>query len=73
MNDDVFRKMIGEKLARLRKKARLSQRELGELVGGIGQTSISQFESGQRGIPPDRLEGFAQALGVSVVDLTEDS
>ncbi|QDG52191.1 helix-turn-helix transcriptional regulator [Persicimonas caeni] len=68
-----LRKLLGERIARLRKQAGLSQTKLGKLIGGVHQTMISQIEAGDRGIPDERLSALAGALGVDEAELTVDS
>ncbi|QPR69619.1 helix-turn-helix transcriptional regulator [Lysinibacillus macroides] len=63
--------MIGLTIARLRKGKKMSQEELGHLVG-IEQTLISRIERNQRKVKTDELSSFAKALGVPITELLED-
>lgn len=62
--------MIGEQIRKARKARKLSQEQLGELVG-LGQTAINKIETGGTKQPRD-LERFAQVLGVTVDYLFSD-
>lgn len=61
---------IGKALRRLRKKAGLTQHELGELAG-LDQSSISQIERGDFACRVDTLSRLAGALQCSVADIDE--
>lgn len=52
---------IGEKIKEARKKAKLSQRELGERLG-VSQAMIGQYESGKRNPKIEQLQRLASAL-----------
>ena len=56
---------IGSRIKSARKSRRMSQEELGNLVG-IGKSSISDWESGKRAVPIDVVEQIAKILDVSV-------
>ena len=68
-----LRKLLGNRIARLRKQAGLSQAKLGELIGGVHQTMISQIEAGDRGIPDERLSALAGALDVDEAELSVEA
>ena len=71
MTDDrVTERYLGERIARAREIAGLSQAELGELVG-LSQTALSRIESGQRQLTSLELVRLAERLDVAVVDLLE--
>ena len=59
---------FGERLAKLRKEAGLSQLELGERIG-VAQSIISRFERGERKLYDDVLASLATALGVTPNDI----
>ena len=59
---------IGECLKDIRLKKRLTQKELGELLG-VGVQTISSYESGRRRPKMETLVRFAEALGVSVGEI----
>lgn len=64
--------LLGEKLRRERRRADLTQVELGQLVG-VTARSISAYESG-RSIPHKKvLQGLAKELNVTVEYLTNDT
>ncbi len=60
--------MNGKKLKRLRMKAGLGQRELGERIG-VTQAAISQLENGWRSCRPDTTRALARALSVPEKEL----
>ena len=59
-----LRKEAGAWLKRLREDRQLSQRQLAELVQVEYYTFISQIEAGRGRVPAERLEIWANALGV---------
>jgi transcriptional regulator with XRE-family HTH domain len=59
-----LRVQAGLWLRSMREKAGLSQRDLAVKVGALYYTFISQIEAGKGRIPPERYEGWADALGV---------
>ena len=61
----------GARLRALRHRAKLSQRELGELIGA-DFTVIANYENGRAAPRVDRLGQLAQALGASPADLLPD-
>ena len=62
------RQIIGDNIRFLRKKAILSQSELGEMIGVTGMT-ISRIESGRGKINMDYLILIAEKLHVRVEDI----
>lgn len=54
-----------------RKKAKLTQAELGELVG-LHQTQIGNLENGGRNLTLDWARRIARVLNVTVADLLDD-
>ena len=56
---------VGERIKSARKSKKMSQEELGNLLG-IGKSSISEWESGKRPIPIDTMEEIADHLQVTV-------
>ena len=59
---------IGENLTRARKRARLSQAQLGELISR-GTRSIMHYEKGERSAPFEVIERWAEVTGVTVEEL----
>lgn len=60
--------MVNKRIARLRKKAKLSQLQLGKAVG-VSRCAISSWELG-RSTPKARwLKPLAKALGCQITDL----
>ena len=60
-----------ENLKRARVLKGLNQEELANILG-VKQASISQFERGERIPTPGRLKKIAEALDVSIQELTGD-
>lgn len=63
---------LGKAIARLRKRAKLSQSQLGEYAE-IDQPAISKIENGQQDIPTDRLAAIAHGLGVKVSQIWQEA
>ena len=60
--------MVNKRIARLRKKAKMSQSQLGKAVG-VSRCAISSWELG-RSTPKARwLKPLAKALGCQITDL----
>lgn len=66
------RSRVGANVRRLRKamKGKVSQEKLGELAQ-CHRTYVSQLERAKTNISIDRLERFAQILGVDIADLLQ--
>lgn len=62
---------IGESIKRVRIQKGMTQKQLGELLGVSLQT-VSAYESGRRRPKMETLGRFADALGVSFLELTKD-
>lgn len=61
--------MLSKRLRAARRKARLSQRQLGELAG-VATSVIADVERGKTGIPAfDKVVKIARALGVDAEQL----
>lgn len=60
------------RIRELRKRARLSQQELGERVG-LHQTQIGNLENGGRNLTIEWARRIARALDVTVADLLGDA
>ncbi|WP_054773314.1 helix-turn-helix domain-containing protein [Methylogaea oryzae] len=65
-------KTLGERIKRAREERRLTQKQLGEMVG-IDQAHISRLERGEKGMAIDSLAAIAKALHVSLSDIMEDA
>lgn len=63
-----MRKLVGENVARIRRDKGMTQEELAER-SGFSQQYISDLERGKRNPTIVSLYEFAQALGVSHVEL----
>ncbi len=62
---------MGNRIAELREKKKLSQEELAELVGTSGQ-QIGRLEKGTRKLTTEWMDRLAPALGVRARDLMGD-
>ncbi len=62
---------ISEQIRIYRKKAGLSQKELGKKLG-VSQQHIAQYETGKRIPKIETLDKIASALNVSIADIKED-
>lgn len=61
---------IGKKITIYRKKQNMSQKELAEKLKYLNQSQISKIEKGNRKITSQDLVAIANALRVSINDLT---
>ena len=71
---DTYLKLFGANIRRHREARGMTQTELGEKIGYVGdsvRTTISKLESGQRDIPASKVAALAQALNVSPGDLID--
>lgn len=57
--------MAKNRIAMLRKEQRMNQRELGERLG-VGQTTVSAWETGKNEPDNDSMNTMAQMFGVSI-------
>lgn len=72
MNEKVSKKLIGERIAELRKKKDLSQEELAKKVK-ISRPSLAQIELGNRSVGIFELQKLAMVLGFSLDEfMSED-
>jgi len=68
---DYF-KVLGARVAQLRKEQALTQVQLAEALG-ISQQMVASYEVGRRRIPVSMLQALAQALSVDIDGLLGDS
>lgn len=61
---------IGQKLSRFRKNARLTQKELGALIGKT-ESSIQKYEKGSTEIPLSVLLHISDALNIEIYEFLE--
>ena len=66
-----IKRIVGQKLRKLRQKAGISQEKLA-LTADIDRTYISSIEKGERNISIVVLEKLAKALNVSIKDFFEE-
>lgn len=71
-NPQSFRYIVGRNIAKFRTQRGLSQDDL-EVLTGIDRAAISKYENGSQSMSIDRLNQFANALGVSPRDLVDTS
>ncbi len=64
-----IRERVGQRLRQLRKRARLTQTELGARSGGIRAGEISRFENGERLPSVETLAKLARGLELPLRDL----
>lgn len=69
--DSDFFKVFGQRVARLRKAAGLTQSELGEALE-LDQTAIASYEVGRRRVPLSLLPQLALSLRVSIAELIDE-
>lgn len=62
--------MLGKNLEKIRETAKLSRRELGQLIN-VGQNTIWRWERGEREPSLEKIQALAVALNVSVSDLMD--
>lgn len=62
---------IGENIRYYRKKLNISQKELGEKLGGISQQQIGRWENGDKNPKLETQIKIASALGVPVSQLND--
>ena len=61
-----FKKRFGDRLREARENMKMSQQELAAKIdGGISQSQLSKYESGEAMPRPGRVIRFAEFLGVS--------
>lgn len=66
---------VGKQLKKARHIAGLTQKQLGELLGGVGISTISEWESGKRSPDVELLPILSRVLHVSqgfILGLTDD-
>jgi transcriptional regulator with XRE-family HTH domain len=68
---DYF-KVLGARVAQLRKEQALTQVQLAEALG-ISQQMVASYEVGRRRIPVSMLQALAQALSVDIDGLLGDT
>ena len=62
-------KHVGNKMMYFRKKQKLSQEQLADLMGINDRSYVSSLEHGYRNVRIDTIEKIARALQVEVVEL----
>ena len=63
---------VGENIKNARKKAGLTQKELGQKIG-LSYQSIAQWENNLRKPKPETLQKLANALGITIWELSAGS
>ena len=62
---DLFKKIVGERMKKLREEAGISQNKLAKLIG-IQQSSLNRYESGFSNPTPETLLWFGDFFDVSM-------
>lgn len=65
MSREIQAIRVGRRLSRIRRAAKYTQRQLGEMISTTHQT-IARYESGETAIPALVLQRIAVALNVSL-------
>lgn len=60
---------VNEKIKCIRKEKGLTQKELGDRLGGISQQQIGQWETGKANPKYETLQKIAAALDVDIIEL----
>lgn len=68
-DDDLLQ--LGRALAALRRRAELTQRQAGQLVG-VGHSHVSAVENGQRGLSYPTMLALLRAYGVGLRELVAE-
>lgn len=64
--------MIGELIAQARKKAGLTQKQLGILIGydaGAAERAVQYFEANKREVPLSKIRALSKALNIPLESL----
>ena len=64
----TLKRILAQNIIRLRRSQGLSQEELADICG-LHRTYVGSVERAERNVTLSTLEVFANALGVSVIDL----
>jgi transcriptional regulator with XRE-family HTH domain len=67
-NEEAMRR-VGAILRSARKSKGLTQEDLASLIPGQSNSQISTYENGKRDVPRDKVERFAEILGISPISL----
>ena len=67
-NEEAMRR-VGANLKRARTNKGLTQEDLASLIPGQSKPQISAYENGKRDVPRDKVERFAEVLGISPMSL----
>lgn len=62
--------MVGENIKKVRKKKRLTQQDLADLLG-VSRAAVCLWESGRRELKMQVLTKISKVLGVSLIDLVK--
>ena len=70
IQDRMYIKIVGQNIARIRKERKLTQQQLGDMLG-LTAVRVQQYESGFRKPKNELLKRFAEALEVSTFTLRD--
>lgn len=71
MQRDQVQEVLGRNVQRCRREKGLTQEQLAA-ASGYAQQKLSELENGKRNAPIFTLHRIAQALGISVAELTRE-
>src|SRR2546430_1095349 len=71
LKTNVDYKEIGKRVRTARELKKLSQEDLGEMLGGYSTTAISLYEQGERKISLELLSLIAEKLHITLQELVE--
>jgi transcriptional regulator with XRE-family HTH domain len=67
-DEKAFFRVLGARIAELRKGADMTQQQFADLLG-ISQQQVASYEVGRRRVPVSALPAIARALAVSIEEL----
>ena len=70
---EVIYTNIGDNIRRIRKKRDMTQKQLGEKLGGVSQQQIGQWENGIKKPKIDTIRKIAEVLNCSFVELCDET
>ena len=70
IGDDTYLKKLGDRIRKLR-KGKMSQVELGIMIGDTDHAFIGRVERGQQNCTVLTLRKISKALGVTIKDLVD--
>lgn len=71
--NEVIYTNIGDNIRRIRKKRNMTQKQLGEKLGGVSQQQIGQWENGIKKPKIDTIHKIAEVLSCSIAELCDET